>query len=207
LTEEKLPGSKPGIAKVLPDPNHQSMKVIIIAWACLAAGIVAASAAPAVTNAAPVGRVLIIEPSSMSLPTAKATLTISPLTRTNGVYTGDYKLKVFPYFFKNEKGRLAINVPDDLLAYLNDGRPVTVGGTATAAKTGRIRRIGATAMPVDFDHGTVTLWFMSNTQKMTFTPAYHFVGKATMWLAAKTSPPGSVTNRPTASPQAVAAGK
>lgn len=183
------------------------MKAIIIALAGLAAGVVAAAAAPAVTNAAPASRVLIIEPSSMPLPTAKATLTISPLTRTNGVYTGDYKLKVFPYFFKNEKGRLAINVPDELMATLNDGRPVTVGGTATAAKTGRIRRIGATATPLDVDHGTVTLWFMSNTQRMTFTPAYHFVGKSTLRLAAQPASAAVVTNLPTASSQALAAGK
>ena len=32
----------------------------------------------------------------MPVAAGKATLTIGPLQRTNGVYTGDYKLKVFP---------------------------------------------------------------------------------------------------------------
>ena len=52
----------------------------------------------------------------MPIAGGKATLTIGPLQRTNGTYAGDYKLKVFPYFLKNDKGRLAIVVSDAALA-------------------------------------------------------------------------------------------
>ncbi len=48
----------------------------------------------------------------MSVMAGKATLTVGPLERKKGVYTGDYKFTVFPWVQNNEKGRLAIYVSD-----------------------------------------------------------------------------------------------
>ncbi len=111
----------------------------------------------------------------MPLPAAKATLIIGPLTRTNGLYVGEFKLKIFPYFFKNDHGRLAIEVPDQKLAEVNQGKPVAVSGTATSAKNGVVRHVEITATPQDCNHGTVNLWFMAGKLKMVFTPTYHFL--------------------------------
>ena len=151
------------------------MKQIFILVAVLAAGWGGARAAPASTN-----RVLMIESSSMPIGTGKATLTIGALLRTNGVYAGDYKIKVFPYFFKSEKGRLAIVVSDESLAVINRGKAAAIVGTATTSGTGgRSRHIDATATPADLNHGTLKLWFTAGNRKMTFTPAYHFAGEGT----------------------------
>ena len=133
-------------------------------------------AAPAATNS--VNRVLILESSVMRLTAAKATLIVGPLTRTNGVYVGDFKIKVFPYFFKNDWGRLAINVSDQTLTASDQGKTTTFTGTATSAKNGLVRHVEITATPLDHDHGTVSLWFMAGNQKMIFTPAYHFADDA-----------------------------
>jgi len=138
----------------------------------LAASWCAAQAAPPATGSA--SPVLILDNSTMPLPTAKATLSIGPLTRANGVYAGDFKVKVFPYFFKSDRGRLAINIPDEALAAVNQGKTVSFSGTSTSTKNGIVRHIEITATPMDHDHGTVTLWFMAGDQKMIFTPAYHF---------------------------------
>src|SRR6185369_9482841 len=134
-----------------------------------------ALAAPASTNSAAANRVLLIDRSSMRVDAGKATLTIDPLKRTNGVYTGDYKLTVFPWSLNNEKGTLAILVSDESLAEANQGKVVTITGTATASgKGGTCRPIVAIATPVDKDHGTLKLWFMAGSRKMIFTPAYNF---------------------------------
>ena len=133
----------------------------------------AAQAVPTATNSV-ASRALILENSTMPLTTAKATLIIGPLTRTNGFYVGDFKVKVFPYFFKSDWGRLAINVPDQALAAINQGKAVAITGTSTSTKNGIVRHIEITATPKDRDHGTVSLWFMAGDQKMIFTPAYHF---------------------------------
>ena len=142
----------------------------------LAYSLSTAQAAPPATGSA--SPVLILENSTMPLPTAKATLSIGPLTRTNGVYTGDFKVKVFPYFYKSDRGRLAITIPDEALAAVNQGQTVSFSGTSTSTKNGIVRRIEITATPINHDHGTVTLWFMAGDQKMIFTPTYHFGGDA-----------------------------
>jgi hypothetical protein len=151
------------------------MKLQLILFALLMAGWSAAQAAPDSTNSVSTNRVLMIEPSSMSIATGKVTLTVGPLDRVNGVFTGYYRIKVSPYFFKNEKGKLAITVPDEVLAKINRGEEVAIVGTATTiGKTGRSRRIEATATPTDINCGTLRLWFMAGDKKMIFEPAYHF---------------------------------
>ena len=142
----------------------------------------------ALTAANSASRVLILENSTMPLPTAKATLIIGPLTRTNGIYAGDFKVKVFPYFFKSDWGRLAINVPDKALAEINQGKAVAVTGTSTSTKNGMVRHIEITATPKDRDHGTVSLWFMVGNQKMIFNPAYQFTNNVVTTALAPRSP-------------------
>ena len=137
-----------------------------------------AQGAPTATNALAGARVLIIEKSTMPLFTARATLIVGPLTRSNNIFAGDFKVNVFPYFVKDDWGRLAINVPDAALAAFNQGKTVAITGTSTSAKNGVVRHIEITAKPTDRDHGTVSLWFMAADQKMIFTPAYHFASNA-----------------------------
>jgi hypothetical protein len=151
------------------------MKRITVLLALLATGWGDAHAAPAPANSAPANRILMIDSSSMPVAAGKATLIIGALLRTNGVYAGDYMLKVFPYFLKNEKGRLAIVVSDESLAEASRGKTVTITGTATTSGPGgRTRHIDATATPADINHGTLKLWFTAGNRKMIFSPAYHF---------------------------------
>ncbi len=145
-----------------------------------------AQGAPPPTNSAADGRVLILENSTMPLTAARATLIIGPLTRTNGVYVGNFKLNIFPYFFKNDRGRLAINVPDKVLLAADQGQTVVVTGTATSTKDGIIRHVEITATPKDRDHGSLSLWFMVGDRKMIFKPGYHFAG---ITMAAAPAPP------------------
>jgi hypothetical protein len=160
------------------------MHKTILCLLLLASSWCATKAAPPPTNSA--SPVLILENSTLPLTTARATLIIGPLTRTNDVYAGDFKVKVFPYFFRSDQGRLAINVPDTALAAVCQGKTVVVTGTSTSTKNGIVRHIEITATPKDRDHGTVSLWFMAGNQKMIFTPAYHFAGQT---MASVSAPP------------------
>ena len=154
------------------------MKRIIILLVLLAIGWSYAQAATASTNSAPANRILMIDSSSMPVAAGRATLIIGALQRTNGVYSGDYRIKVFPYFLKSEKGRLTIVASDESLAGLNHGKVEAITGTATTSgKSGRSRPIAAIATPVNMDHGALKLWFMAGNRKMIFEPAYHFAGK------------------------------
>ncbi len=129
----------------------------------------------------------MIDPSSMPVAAGRATLIIGALQRVDGVYAGDYRIKVFPYFLKNEKGRLAIVVSDASLAGINQGKVEAIIGTATTSgKGGRSRHIDATATPADINRGTLKLWFTSaGNRKMIFEPAYHFAGTGTAAVLAQ----------------------
>jgi hypothetical protein len=130
------------------------------------------------TNSVSTSLILMIDPSSMPVGAGKATLTIGPLQRVDGIYTGNYEITVFPWFFENENGTLAIVVSDESQAKINRGKAAAITGTATTSgKGGRSRPIEATATPADIDHGDLKLWFMAGDRKMTFEPAYHLVGK------------------------------
>ena len=163
------------------------MKRILFLLALLAPIWASTIAAPPATNTASTERVLIIGPSSMPITAGKATLTIGSLQRTNGIYTGDYKVSVTPYFFKNEKGRLAIADSDESMDKASQGKVVAITGTATSSGTaGKTRHIDATATPASTDPGKLKLWFMSGDRKMSFEPAYHLadIGARPSW------PPG-----------------
>ena len=124
----------------------------------------------------------------MPVAAGKATLTIGALQRADGVYSGDYKIKVSPYFWKNEKGRLAIVVSDESIARINQGQVATIIGTATTSgKGGKIRHIDATATPVNINRGTLKVWFASGDRRMIFEPAYHFSEKGTAAVLAQTT--------------------
>ena len=163
------------------------MMRITVLLALLVAGWSHTQAAPVSTNSAPGERILMIDPSSMPVAAGRATLIIGALQRVDGVYAGDYRIRVFPYFLKNEKGRLAIVVSDASLAGINQGKVEAIIGTATTSgKGGRSRHIDATATPADINRGTLKLWFTSaGNRKMVFEPAYHFVKSGTVAVLAQ----------------------
>lgn len=140
------------------------------------ASVWAGTLAAAPTNST--DRVLIIDRSSTAVSGGKATLSIGPLRRAVDIYAGDYQMKVSPYFFKGEKGRLAIVVSDESLAKVTRGIATEITGTATTSgRNGQTRRIDATATPSDNHQGALKLWFISGDRKMVFNTSYRFVGK------------------------------
>jgi hypothetical protein len=151
------------------------MKRIVVLLALLIAGPGHAHAAPISTNSALFSRILLVDACSTPVAAGKATLIIGPLQRTNGTYIGVYRLKVFPYFFKNQKGRLVINVSDESIAGASPGKVVAITGTATNdGKNGKSLPIVGIATPVDIDHGKLRLYFTTGSRKLVFDSNYHF---------------------------------
>ncbi len=160
------------------------------------------SAAPVAAWAAAENRVLVIEPSSMPVLAGEATLTIGALGRTNGTYSGDYRVKVFPYFYKNERGRLAMAVSDAALADIRAGKVTAIAGTATTSgKRGRCRRIDAIVTPGGRDQGVLKVSFLAGGREMIFEPVYHIVkiapgaalGRAAETMTAAGRPSGATS--------------
>jgi hypothetical protein len=177
-----------GLSEDMQNLYHEVFVLLLSKTKSSATNSISIHAASALTNSASTNRILMIDPSSMLVGGGKATLIIGALQRADGVYWGDYKIKVFPYFFKNEKGRLAIVVSDESLAAINKGKVVAIIGTATTSgKGGSSRHIDAAATPVDINHGTLKLWFMAGNRKMIFEPAYHLAQKGVEAVLAQTT--------------------
>ena len=108
------------------------IQMILLALAA-AAGWGDCYAASGPNSAAATDRLLQIDSCSMPVAEGKATLIVGSLQRTNGIYAGEYKIKVFPYFFKNDKGRLAILVSDAALAAASQVAPTLLRAAAATS--------------------------------------------------------------------------
>ena len=115
---------------------------------------------------------ITVETSSTSIYIGKVTLLVAPLVRQNGVYTGDYKAKVFPYFFMNEHGALRMTVADTDLARVAKGETVDFVGLAESSDHEQ-RKITGRAAPIDATHGKIKVRiFVTEKIQLIFNTTY-----------------------------------
>jgi hypothetical protein len=126
-------------------------------------------------NSISTNRLLVIERSSTRVSAARATLTIEPLVRTNQIFAGNYDVKVSPFFFKSETGKLEIHVSDDSLAKAQKGQSVEITGTALTDGEQVKRKVNAIAKPIDQDHGDLKVWFVANERELVFQTTYRLL--------------------------------
>ena len=105
----------------------------------------------------------------------KATLSIDPLKGRAEIYEADYEVKVSPYFFKSETGRLAIVISNEAIADATKSIPVELTGTATTDGKAKARRIDITAVPTDDSCCSLKIRFMAGDRKVVFNTTYRIV--------------------------------
>ncbi len=115
---------------------------------------------------------LIIDRSFTRVSGAKATLTIDPLIRSGESFQGDYQMKVTPFFFKSETGKLEIFVSNESLAKATNGIPVEITGTALTDGEDVKRKVNARATPRDKDRGELKVWFKVDERELVFQTTY-----------------------------------
>ena len=117
---------------------------------------------------------LFMAPCSTRVSLGKASLVASPLTHKGAFYVGDYQLKVLPYFFKSERGTLALEASDDLVKKLMEGIPIEFVGKAADNKNGKPKEISGKATPSTTDQGSVTFSIATENGTMIFNTFYRF---------------------------------
>jgi hypothetical protein len=132
------------------------------------------STLPPDTSALNSSRRLFIDPSSTLVKLGKARLIVTPLTPRDNTYVGDYRLKVVPYFFKSEKGRLLLAAPKDSYRRLNAGAAVEFTGVATNEKNGETKIVRGKITPLTRDRCNVVFSVLTDNGKMVFNTSYHF---------------------------------
>jgi len=146
----------------------RSRRLIPLFWLALSTGLVFTAHA-----ASPYDKI-IVETSSTSIYIGRVTLHVTPLVRQNGVYSGDYKAKVFPYFFMSEHGTFRMEVSDADLARVVRGETVEFKGEAE--NNGREpRKITGRASPDDTVRGKIKVRiFVTEKIQLVFNTTYQF---------------------------------
>ena len=119
-----------------------------------------------------------IDPCSTSLAGGKAKLLTTALRRDAAKYVGNYDLKVSPYFFKNEKGTLSIDVSDEALRKLARGTVVDFAGRAVTSGTGKSRAVKVKVTPggSGVANGNMTISIATTNGELVFSTEYAFFG-------------------------------
>jgi hypothetical protein len=154
------------------------MKLTIGILVFLASGATSCISAEKVRSTAepfnPMARKLIVDPSSTPVRFGKARLIVSPLWSGNGSYTGEYQLKVRPYFLKSETGSLVLRVSEDAIRKLQAGGAIDFTGKAVTHEDGSSHVVLGRATPLSGDRGTVTFSIVTQNGKFIFNTSYHF---------------------------------
>ena len=115
---------------------------------------------------------LIIAPSNSKLAGGTAKLVVGVLSRAGSAYVGEYRIKVFPYFFKNESGRLSINISEPMLRRMVGGHPTNFAGRAVTTGTGETRKVTARAIPKIRNEGALTFTVATENGPLVFNTSY-----------------------------------
>ena len=115
-----------------------------------------------------------IAPAKTSIYIGNVTMTMPTFHRNAARYESSYAARVFPYFFYNERGSLAIEFTDEQLTRLDRGERVDFHGQAKS-ESGEPRRIEGHATPTDATSGKIKVRvFVTAKIELIFNTTYRF---------------------------------
>lgn len=117
---------------------------------------------------------MIVEPSATKVSLAKANLIVSTLEHEKEAYLGSYQLKVTPFTFKSETGKLFLQASDETVMQMTKGEPVKFTGKATNDK-GDVKVVTGQTTPADTSHGAVSFSVQTENGPMVFNTSYKLV--------------------------------
>ena len=113
-----------------------------------------------------------VETARTSIYVGSVTMHLTPFLRTGAGYHANYAAKVFPYFFWNESGMIAIDVHDEALHALAKGETIQFKGRGLN-DDGEERRIEGRVVPTDANSGKIKVRvFVSKRIQLIFNTTY-----------------------------------
>jgi hypothetical protein len=136
---------------------------------CIFSPLLAAADDPALSRFS----VVNADPVSTFIYVGTVNLSATPFLRAGSEYRARYTAKVFPFYFSNESGTMAVTVTEAALRRLAAGQPIAFSGTATRAD-GAVRTVEGTAAPTGPAGGRLKVKIQV-TKKITlvFDTSYH----------------------------------
>jgi hypothetical protein len=164
----------------LPEIATGSRRCTILFFTVLTARALLSAATPPPPSFAPRHYAEVtLDPAETPIYVGKVRLAMLPFTRRANGFTSDYTIKVFPFFFFNEQGRISIEFSDAQLQQLERGEPADLKGQAINS-SGAGRRIEGHAVPdaVGSDHGKIKVKVsVSKNIELVFNTSYRLTGK------------------------------
>jgi hypothetical protein len=117
--------------------------------------------------------VVMIQPVKTSIYVGNVTLTASEFRRDGDKYLGTYSAKVWPWFFWNETGRIAITLPAAELQKLARGERIEFTGEAFNHKN-KPRRVTGRAERTDDVSGKIKVRIAVDDTALVFNSTYRF---------------------------------
>ncbi len=117
---------------------------------------------------------LVIDPSSTRMSLARCELTVGTLECKADALCGTYAIKVSPFAFKNDHGRLSLGVD---LQKMAQGQPVEFSGVATSARDAKTKPIKGRTKPEAGDHGLVSFTVTTEDGDLLFNSTYRVLAK------------------------------
>ena len=113
-----------------------------------------------------------VETAKTSIYVGSVTMHLTPFLRKGANFHANYTAKVFPYFFWNESGWIAIEVPDDALRLLMKGEVIQFKGHGVNDE-GEERHIEGRVVPADANSGKIKVRvFVSKRIQLIFNTTY-----------------------------------
>lgn len=114
-----------------------------------------------------------VETSKTSIYVGSVTLKLTPLLRKSGQFHATYTATVFPYFFWDESGWIAIELSDDALRQIVQGEVVQFKGRGMN-DDGEERQIEGRVVPADSNSGKIKVRvFVTKKTQLIFNTTYH----------------------------------
>ena len=116
-----------------------------------------------------------VAPTKTSIYLGSVAMTMPTFARRDGVYESTYTAKVFPYFFYNENGTLAVDLSEEHLRQLERGETIEFNGRAVTVD-GKERRVEGKATPIDSRQGKIKVRvFYTKRIELIFNTTYRFL--------------------------------
>jgi hypothetical protein len=160
----------PHCGTLIPVPRATALIALVFLLPCLAAEPVAGGQATAAQH-----RFVDVPPVKTSILLGSVLLEPGRFERKEGGYVATYRVRVFPFFFYNERGDLRIELSEEQLALVGRGERVSFKGRAVNSE-GEPRAVSGTATPSDPGGGALKISIaVSKRLKLSFETTYRFL--------------------------------
>lgn len=118
---------------------------------------------------------IVVAPSKSRLTMAEASLIVGELSHENGAFRGDYAIKITPFAFKNEEGRLDLKITKADALKLSQGQAVEFSGTATSNKRNKEQGVKGKTEPTGATGGNVSFVVTTSDRQIVFNTTYKLI--------------------------------